>query len=253
MNRTILDLSLFRWIESQTSEADRRALLSIREALCGITASYRYLEVGSHLGGSLQPHVVDTRCTSIISIDPRPLEQADERWQANYRYEGNSTERMLALLLQIPAANIDKIQTFEASASDLSPTSIAAPVEFGFIDGEHTNAAVVRDFNAVRRFLSPASILAFHDCFVTLEALVEIRHNLCHEGQKHCFLYFPESDVVAIAFNSTPLMEALLNLGWKQGLPKFRWRRLKLVLEKRCPGIVSVLRRYRSRLTNKLP
>src|ERR1044071_5668489 len=155
MNRTTLDLSLFRWIESQTSESDRRALLSIREALCGVIGSYRYLEVGSHLGGSLQPHVVDARCTGIISIDPRPQEQADERWKSNYRYEGNSTERMLALLSQIPAADTGKIQTFESSASDVSPTSIPTPVDFAFIDGEHTNAAVVRDFNAVRRFLSP--------------------------------------------------------------------------------------------------
>jgi hypothetical protein len=247
MNRPTLDLSLFRWIESQTSESDRRALLSIREALCGSNDSYRYLEVGSHLGGSLQPHVLDIRCTSIISIDPRPLEQADERWQANYRYEGNSTERMLTLLSQIPAADIGKIQTFETNASDLSVANIPVSVDFAFIDGEHTNSAVIRDFNAVRRFLAPASILAFHDCFVTLEALVEVRRTLSREEPKHGFFYFPKSDVVSIAFHSDQLMEALLRFGWKPGLPNFRWRRFKLVLAKRWPGIVSALRRYRSR------
>src|SRR6185436_15946820 len=122
MIQTPLDLSLFRWIESQTSESDRQALLSIREAVCSNAASYRYLEVGSHLGGSLQPHVIDTRCVNIFSIDPRPLEQPDDRWTSKYRYEGNSTEQMLALLSRIPAANISKIQTFEASSWELSST-----------------------------------------------------------------------------------------------------------------------------------
>ena len=251
MNGKTLDLSLFRWIESQTSEPDRRALLSIREALCDVNGSYRYLEVGSHLGGSLQPHVVDARCTGIISIDPRPREQADERWKTKYRYEGNSTERMLTLLSQIPGADIGKIQTFEASTSDLPFSSIPTPVDFAFIDGEHTNTAVIRDFNSVRRFLSPARIVTFHDCFVTLEALVEIRRTLFREGQRHSFLYFPDSDIVAIAFDSTQLIGALLSLGWKQGLPKFRWRRFKLILGRRFPGMVSVIRRYRHRLSNR--
>jgi hypothetical protein len=158
---------------------------------------------------------------------------------------------MLALLSQIPAADTGKIQTFESNASGVSLTSIPAPVDFAFIDGEHTNAAVVRDFNAVRGFLAPTSVLAFHDCFVTLEALVSIRRTLCREDQKHCFLYFPESDVVAIAFGSMQIIGALLSLGWKQGLPKFRWRRFKLVVGKRFPGIVSMLKRYKARLINR--
>ena len=31
MKQTPLDLSLFRWIESQTNETDRKALLSLRD------------------------------------------------------------------------------------------------------------------------------------------------------------------------------------------------------------------------------
>src|SRR5438034_566550 len=178
MKQTPLDLSLFRWIESQTNETDRKALLSLREAICDIVGTYHYAEVGSHLGGSLQPHVIDARCVNIYSIDPRPLEQPDERSTGKHKYEGNSTARMLCLLSTIPNANINKIQTFEISSWELSPSSIPKPVDLAFIDGEHTNSAVVRDFISVRRFLSPASILAFHDCFVTPGALSNISHML---------------------------------------------------------------------------
>lgn len=242
MIQTPLDLSLFRWIESQTSESDRQALLSIRDAVCGMTTSYRYLEVGSHLGGSLQPHVIDARCVKIYSIDPRPLEQPDERWTSKYRYEENSTDRMLALLSAIPEANISKIQTFEASSWELTPASIPSPIDFAFIDGEHTNSAVVRDFVSVRRFLSPTAILAFHDCFVTYSAFLKISRMLRSERQTNGFLYFPNSGVVAIAFGSVQLNEALLQFGWRKGLPFPGWDYVKVLLSKHCPRIFSVVR-----------
>jgi hypothetical protein len=237
MNQRPLDLTLFRWIESQTSDRDREALLSITEAVCGISGGYRYLEVGSHLGGSLQPHVLDNRCVKIFSIDPRPVEQPDERWTTNYKYEGNSTARMLDLLGAIPGANIQKIQTFEACSWDLSAGSIAEPVEFAFIDGEHTNAAVVRDFIAVRRFLAPAAVLAFHDSFVTPAALLKIVGMLRGERRSHRTFYFPHSNVVAIAFDGTGLNEALRSFGWEEGLPFSHWDSFKQFLKRRMPWI----------------
>ena len=238
------DLTLFRWIESQTSDRDREALLSMTEVVCKVTPTYRYLEVGSHLGGSLQPHVLDARCTKIYSIDPRPQEQPDERWASNYKYEGNSTERMLALLSAIPGANTGKIRTFEACSWDLSPSSIPEPIDFAFIDGEHTNTAVVRDFIAVSRFLSPAAILAFHDCQATHKAFLEISRILRRERKAHHFQYFPQSDVAAIVFGSTRLTELLRNSGWKKGLPHSQ---IKQFLKKHLPSLVSAVKRARNR------
>ena len=40
---------------------------------------FRYLEIGSHLGGSLQALVADPRCMEIVSIDTRPDSQPDDR------------------------------------------------------------------------------------------------------------------------------------------------------------------------------
>jgi hypothetical protein len=245
MTPTPLDVSQFQWIESQTSEEDREALLSLREAVCGVDGTYRYLEVGSHLGGSLQPHVIDDRCVRIFSIDPRPSEQPDERWSQNYRYEGNSTARMLDLLSKIPGANVGKIQTFEASSWELSPEDIRDTTEFAFIDGEHTNEAVFRDFTAVRRFLSPTAVLAFHDCFVIPKALLKISQLLRREGGAHHFCYFPKSNVVAIVFGSSNLVESLRTLGWKDRLPITRWHAVKVTLKRRLPAVVTLVTRYK--------
>jgi hypothetical protein len=71
-----LDTSLFTGIESQTSEPDRQSLLALH-AVIGEHGPFDYLEIGSHLGGSLQALVADPR--SIVSIDTRPLLQPDDR------------------------------------------------------------------------------------------------------------------------------------------------------------------------------
>jgi hypothetical protein len=92
-----LDLALFEKISSQTTEDDKRSLLAIQNATREIYPNYNYLEIGSHLGGSIQPHLVDEKCAKIYSIDKRPLVQPDERG-VNYGYPENSTQRMLDLL-----------------------------------------------------------------------------------------------------------------------------------------------------------
>lgn len=247
--QTTLDLSAFRWIDSQTSGPDRLALLSIREVICTVAERYTYLEVGSHLGGSLQPHVIDSRCVSVLSIDPRPLEQPDERWADNYRYDGNSTQRMLALLSAIPGADTGKITTFESCSWDVSDESIPASVDYAFIDGEHTNEAVRRDFSAVRRFLGPRSVLAFHDSFVTPSAFFKISGLLRREHPASRFVHYPDSGVVAVTFGSPELEGALLKHGWKQGLPYSRSihiRNFKTYVRKHWPRFFSLLARCKA-------
>ena len=67
-----LDLSVFDLVPSQTSDAEKRSLLAVQRAVARRFGAYNYLEIGSHLGGSLQPHVRDPRCAHIDSIDLRP-------------------------------------------------------------------------------------------------------------------------------------------------------------------------------------
>jgi hypothetical protein len=74
-----LSVDLFDGIPSQTSLADRRSLLAVQRATARRHPEYAYLEIGSHLGGSIQPYLLDPRCSAISSIDPRPSEQPDDR------------------------------------------------------------------------------------------------------------------------------------------------------------------------------
>src|SRR2546427_12016163 len=79
-----LDVGLFQWILSQSTENDRRALLAIQLAFRERQSSYVYLEIGSYKGGSLQPHVLDPRRGQIHSIDLRPRAARAGRGVQNY-------------------------------------------------------------------------------------------------------------------------------------------------------------------------
>jgi hypothetical protein len=89
-----LDLHLFDAIPSQTSRRDRRCLLAMQVVCRERFGEYAYLEIGSHLGGSLQTHVLDPRCRRLYSIDSRPNVQPDDRGKLDL-YPGNATERMV--------------------------------------------------------------------------------------------------------------------------------------------------------------
>jgi hypothetical protein len=160
------DPSVFDTIETQMGEGDKRSLLSVQEAIR--RRPYTYLEIGSHLGGSLQPFVVDSRCRAIVSIDPRPTVQPDERWVDGYEYPDNSTQRMLDRLDSVPGGDLTKIRTIEASTADISPAGITA--DLCFIDGEHTNRAALRDAEFCQA-CSP--VILFHDRTIVARAIDE--------------------------------------------------------------------------------
>src|SRR5579862_9311901 len=122
-----LDIALFE-IESETNAADRRSLLAIHAALAGRHEPFSYLEIGSHLGGTVQVYLADPRCSRVVSIDPRPSSQPDDRaGYPSFDYIDNSTERMLALLRDLPGCDLSKLETVEASTKDIAPGRFARP------------------------------------------------------------------------------------------------------------------------------
>ena len=139
------DLSLFGKIESQSTENDKKSLLACQFAVREITGEYNYLEIGSYLGGSIQPHLLDEKCKTIYSIDKRPEFQPDERG-VEYQYQNNSTKRMLELLKAVSAENISKIKTIDGDTRELDKKLIGDKMHLCFIDGEHTDEAVFADF-----------------------------------------------------------------------------------------------------------
>lgn len=179
-----LDVSLFDAILSGTSEQDRQALLELQRAVREAFGEYVYLEIGSHLGGSIQPHLIDPRCTKIYSIDKRPAEQPDERG-ISFPYPNNSTQKMLKLLENVSAEDMHKIVTIDADASEIDPAQIDVAPQFCFIDGEHTNRAVISDFEFCYQICAPHALIVFHDVNIVGEGVKAILRTLQEKGIKH--------------------------------------------------------------------
>ena len=100
-----LDLSLFDPIQGGgTSSSDRRSLLAVHAAVAA-RGAFRYLEVGSYHGASLQSLIVDPRCRSVVSIDRRDMISPDERPES-VEYPDNTTPRMLEWLASVPEADL---------------------------------------------------------------------------------------------------------------------------------------------------
>lgn len=174
-----LDLSLFEKIGSETSAEDRRSLLAVQRATARRHGRYVYLEIGSHLGGSIQSHLVDSRCNKIYSIDPRPSQQLDDRSEVCVcNYENNSTERMLELLRVIAPNEVSKIQCFDMDASEVYPSQITDTPHLALIDGEHTQKSALSDFRFCNRVIRHDGTIVFHDFGIIFPAVREICNSL---------------------------------------------------------------------------
>jgi hypothetical protein len=166
-----LDLSLFEHVRSQTAPRDRLVLLALHNACREVHGDFRYLEIGSHRGGSLQALIRDPRCVEIVSIDSRPAEVPDEL-KGTVAYRGNTTERMLDHLRAIPGADVGKLRTFDASTADLEGVGDFRP-QLSFVDGEHTNEAALRDARFCLRVMGGEGAVVFHDFGVVAAGIDE--------------------------------------------------------------------------------
>ncbi|MDJ1177030.1 class I SAM-dependent methyltransferase [Roseofilum capinflatum] len=197
-----LDLSVFETIPSQTSAEDRRSLLAVQRATARKYKEYTYLEIGSYLGGTIQPHLVDNRCKRIYSIDPRPVEQPDDRSPGYIvHYENNSTEKMLNMLKAIGYGDIGKIECFDVDASQVDSERIKTAPEIMFIDGEHTQSSTRSDFEFCRKVVSENGVILFHDYTIIYPAVIEICNLLDRQPITYVPLKFKGS-VFGIFFDS---------------------------------------------------
>jgi len=175
------DTSLFEAIQSQSTRDDQKSLLVLHSVIRRILGQFTYLEIGSHLGGSLQAMVADPACTRIISIDPRPLAFSDQRGIVS-KYPENSSQRMLDLLSVLPGADISKIQTIESDSSKIDLSTLSEKPHFCFIDGEHTNEAALRDAQFCRKAMGGRGLIAFHDANVVYSAIEKFIQELGSAG-----------------------------------------------------------------------
>jgi methyltransferase family protein len=185
-----LDIGLFDGIPSQTSIEDKRSLLALHVACRRQHPRFRWLEIGSHLGGSLQALIRDPACEAIDSIDLRPELVADDRI-ATVSYPDNSTERMTRLLGELPEADLGKLRTYDAHTGQLNPQDFERP-DVCLIDAEHTVEACRRDAEFCRLVLRGRGVVAFHDVGVIYRAVAGFVDSVRASGTACRLAYLPD-------------------------------------------------------------
>lgn len=181
MKYSSFDISPFSQIYSQQSIGDKVSFLNILAAHGRVFGEFTYLEIGSHLGGSIAPVLQQPLCRKIYSIDKRPKSQSDESGQRVY-YLGNSTERMMQNLMKIDPAACSKVFCIDGDTGSISMPEFDLRPTICFIDGEHTDAIVYRDFQFCRKILQDNGTLFFHDANTLYLTLQRIVNELDNEG-----------------------------------------------------------------------
>jgi hypothetical protein len=198
-----LDIGLFKSIPSESSDNDKRSLLACQNAMRALHPEYRYLEIGSYLGGSIQPHLLDPLCDQIVSIDKRPEQMPDNRG-LTYKYPNNTTARMVDLLREVEPDQLDKLVCIDGDSGELDPAEITDPVDLCFIDGEHTDEAVLRDFRFAHAVVGKDGVIIFHDAQIVYRGLTEIVEGLRKSGRPFKAYNLPDY-LLVIELGDAPL------------------------------------------------
>jgi hypothetical protein len=170
---------------------DRTSFLRVQRLIRTLLPGYEYLEVGSDIGASLLPHLLDPNCGSAISIDSRPERQADERG-VDFHYKGNSTARMLVELgKHAGSRELGKLSTIDADVSEIDSTRAGLRAHLVLIDGEHTNAAAFSDFLGVLPLIHDDALVTFHDANLISDTIQIIERLLIERQNRYSMVILP--------------------------------------------------------------
>jgi len=132
---------------------------------------YRYVEIGSYLGRTLQPHLQDPDCTAVLSIDLRPEVTADERGDLDV-YKDVTADDMIARLAQVcTPAEMAKLTALTAGSEVLAERPGDGLYDLALIDGAHTIEAAFDDFMNLLPAMSPDGLILFDDTSIVLPGI----------------------------------------------------------------------------------
>lgn len=158
-------------IRGQVGRRGLAALLRVQE-IVSAHGPYAYLEIGSYLGRTLCPHLLDDDCIAALSIDLRPDVTPDERFELGM-YKGVSADDMRSeLAKQCGPAHLAKLTTITDSSAWLRKGLAPDRYAMCLIDGEHTNTAVFADFLHVRRAMAEDCVICFDDTHIVYPGIM---------------------------------------------------------------------------------
>jgi hypothetical protein len=189
------DVSLMDHAHTQMSAGDRQSFLTVLAAFHSQATPFAYLEVGSYRGGSLQPYLVDPLCQKIFSIDKRPVSVKDER--GHFRFDPVTTDDMLKELWPHFGHALSKLVCIDSDTANIQAEQIDIPPSICFIDGEHTDEAVFRDFLFCLKVGTKQPVLLFHDTQIIFRGVRKCVNHLSEKGVPF-FLYLLPDKMAAI-------------------------------------------------------
>jgi Methyltransferase domain len=247
---TSLDLTLFDAVPSQTSPEDRGSLLLLQRCIRR-SGSYIYLEIGSYLGGTLQPHLLDPQCAAIYSIDKRPFLQADE-YGSTCHCPANSTQRMLdGLRTAFPKSSTEKIRTFDCDAREVDQRSFSKEPDLCLIDGEHSDSAVFSDFVYCLNVCGPDGMIAFHDANEVVGGLGRIKQYLRGKGIRFEGFVLPKRVFVILLNGAIEMFgKEIRQASWNESryMRLARWDSAITKVVGRHPGLRKIWQTCRQRV-----
>lgn len=227
------NVELYEAVPSQSSKKDRTAFLELQSIVRAEFSPYVYLEIGSFLGGTLTPFCLDEACRTIYSIDARVLTAPNEAATELSNYGEHSSLAMRERLTAATGFDDKKLICFDCDARNVPQEKIDQKVNLVLIDGEHTNSAVVSDFNAVKEFLAPDAVIAFHDYSCVADGVSEISRCVDKMAANALKLKL-DGEVYAIFLNS----DIARRSGYvRRCIVNWRWFRLKRLIKRFVPGV----------------
>jgi len=212
INKKLIDK--FFPISSQTSLNDKKVLLKI----IGIFKNKRfnYLEIGSFLGGSLTPFLMEDKCKLIVSIDKRNQKLDDERSE-EWSYENVNENDMIRRLKEY---NLDLsiLKTFNGDIKDFKTNK---KFDLSFIDGIHTDINTFSDFLNTLKKSNKDSIILFHDSSIIFKSISIINLLLLNMNYKFKLAKFRNSEITGIFFGKYSKLNLSKSISTTENFSKF--------------------------------
>jgi hypothetical protein len=183
---------------------DHHTMLTLQKIVQEEAGECVYLEIGSLLGGSMVPYLLDPRCSLVMSVDSRPEVTPDERG-TTWTYGATTAQMLIELQKEVRPEDMVKLRTYDMDTATFARGNKLGPIRLRpnlvFLDAEHTNAAVFQDFWNIYPIIQRNAIFAFHDSNLIFDALTNITAMLTYLDIEFRPMYLQDV-VFALAFGS---------------------------------------------------
>jgi len=234
-------------IPTQTSLEDKLVILSINRFLSR-KKFFEYLEIGSYLGGSLTPFLMNKKCKKVMSIDHRNQILDDERSE-KFSYEKVS-ENMMIENLKNQKIDITRLRTYNG---DIKNFKGFGKYDLVFIDGIHTDKNTFSDFLYSFDKLKKNSIIIFHDSVVIYKALVLINEFLKKNNHTFKIIKFKNSGITGVFLGSISKINISAKIYPTENFNEFIKNAEKSLLIQQLTNRVDIKFKISRFLKNKFP